>query len=708
MPQGIIVEGIETNNLKNIDVEIKRNTINVIIGPSGSGKTSLAYETIAAIGLHELKSMYSDAVNEPQYKVKSYKNMLVPVPIKQVNNNNNIHSTIGTYFNLNQYMCQIFSTILDIEYDFFILNKKDNICPTCHGLGYVKALDVNRIIDYDKSIEEVPIKCWTRHKDFYRAILKDFSIDNGIDYKKKFRELSLQERNIILYGQSKKKYSVRYKTTNRMAQRTTCYYGVMLNKPMLINFTPNNFFFVPLPCTECGSKKYSKEHNNFQILGFSIGDVLSMPFDKLLKWLQDIQQCQLSTQLKFSLNQICAFISKAIELKLGHLNMNRSIPSLSGGELQRLRLVRVFNSQLNDLLIVLDEPLAGLSKIEKEIVYKNILTLASKHTLLIVDHHSIFFEHAAQIISIGEKGGKQGGMVINTEQYIKTQQADFLLPIIVSQKTIQVRVENKVYNYEGIDLCITMNNMNLITGHSGAGKTTLLREYLPQYFGKYTYINQKPLTGHNHSFVITALDIFNSTVELFAKKFNKDKSFFSNHNGEQGVCPECGGIGKLTYGTDSFDRVVIECKDCEGTGFKTELRKYRIQGKSIHDIWTMTISEAIEFYSTQSKKISTILENAQDVLLGYLQLGQRVSTLSGGENIRIKILKSLKSSTKIYGIDEPFKGLNNFEIYAISKLFHNMVKNGKTLIVVDHEEESFKYFSKHIEITNKNGWLVEK
>lgn len=708
MSQGIVVEGIETNNLKNIDVEIARNAINVIIGPSGSGKTSLAYDTIAAIGLHELNSMYSDAVNEPRYKVRAYKNMLVPVPIKQLNNNNNIHSTIGTYFDLNQYMCQIFSTILNIDYNFFILNKKDNICPTCLGLGYVKALDVNRIIDYDKNIEEVPIKCWTRHKDFYRAILKDFSIDNGIDYKKKFRELSLQERKIILYGQSKKKYSVRYKTTNRMAQRTTCYYGVMLNKPMILNFTPNNFFFTPIPCTDCDGKKYSKEHNDFKILDFSIGDILSMSFNELSKWLHDVQQCQLSTQLKFSLNQIDAFISKAIELKLGHLNLNRSIPSLSGGELQRLRLVRVFTSQLNGLLIVLDEPLAGLSKIEKEIIYNNILTLASRHTLLIVDHHSIFFERATQIISIGEKSGKQGGMIINTEQYIKTQQADFLLPIIESPKTIQVRVENKVYNYKGVDLCITMNSMNLITGHSGAGKTTLLREYLPQHFDKYTYINQKTLTGHNHSFVITILDIFNLTLDLFSKKFNKDKSFFSNHSGAEGVCPECEGTGRLVYGNDNFDRVIIQCKDCGGSGFRKELKKYRIQGKSICDVWTMTISEALEFYSTQSKKITSILQNAQDILLGHLQLGQLVSTLSGGENIRIKILKSLKTTTEIYGIDEPFKGLNNFEIYTISKFFLNMVRNGKTLIVVDHEEESFKYFSKHIEIINKDGWLIEK
>ena len=707
MSENIIVEGIKTNNLKNIDVEIVKNGINVIIGPSGSGKSSLAYDTIAEIGLHELDSMYSDNIHEPRYNVRSYKNIITSIPIKQMNNNNNVHSTIGTYFNLSQNLSVIFATILKKDYDFFVLNKKENICPACNGLGYIKDLDINRIVDYDKAIFEIPIKCWTRYKDFYRAILKDFCTDNGIDYNKKFRDLSEKEKKLILYGESSKKYTEKYKTVNRFASRTSHYYGVMLKKPMMVNFEPSSIFYTQIPCKECGGKKYSAEHKNYKIEGFSIGEVLCLTFNELLHWIERIKQNHNNENLHFSIKQIALFIKKAVELNLGYLSLNRIIPSLSGGELQRLRLVQVFNTQLTNLLVILDEPLAGLSKIEKPLVYQNIKELSKKHTLLIVDHHTVFFNDAANIIALGEKSGKLGGKIIDTKKYIQSQQKEFSLTVLPVKKMEHIKIKNSVYNYNGIDITIAEKRMNIISGSSGIGKSTLLREYFPQHFEKYAYMNQKSLSGNNHSFVATILDIFNPMLELFAKKFNKEKMFFSNISGADGACPICGGTGKLIYGTDFDDKISIICKDCSGTGFNKNLKKYKIQEKSIFDIWKMTIDEAVEYYAEQSQKITETLKKAQDILLGHLQIGQLTSTLSGGENIRIKILKSLKSSAEVYGIDEPFRGLNNFEMHKVATFLFNIVKNGKTVIVVDHEEEAFKYFSRHIALINESGWLVE-
>lgn len=181
-----------------------------------------------------------------------------------------------------------------------------------------------------------------------------------------------------------------------------------------------------------------------------------------------------------------------------------------------------------------------------------------------------------------------------------------------------------------------------------------------------------------------------------------------NLSGSEGSCSICGGTGKLIYGTDNNDRVSVICKDCKGTGFNKNLLKYTIQGKNIFDIWNMTIDEAVEYYASQSLKITETLQKAQEILLGHLQLGQLTLTLSGGENIRIKILKSLKTTTEIYGIDEPFRGLNNFEMYKVALFLSNIVNNGKTIIVVDHEENAFKYFSKKIELIKKDSWLIEK
>lgn len=703
----IVLSGIETNNLKGITINIKKNGINLIIGPSGSGKSSLAYNTIAAIGQHELAAMYADTIHEPEFKVESYSNMIVTIPIKQLNNNNNVRSTIGTYFSLSPCLAKIFSSLLDIPYDYFVLNKSENVCPSCMGIGYRKQLDPNKIINYDATIADVPIRCWTRGKEFYKQILKRFCEEKKIDIYKTFRELDEKERHAILYGISERKYGIKYSVGNRKSSRTTKYYGIMTDTPMLKNFSPSDSFYSPILCETCGGEKYSQDHREAKLCGFSIGELLLKSFDELLKWIETVNNDYNDSHVIFSLNQIKAFASKAVELNLGHLFLNRNIPSLSGGELQRLRLVQVFASQLSDMLIVLDEPTAGLSEIEAKSVYDNIKALSRKHTLLIVDHHSMFFKDAASIIALGEGSGVNGGNLMDAKKYIQSQNKEYSLKPRPIQKMIHISLANSVYNYNGVKLELAANRMNIISGPSGIGKSTLLREYFTQYFENYTYINQKPILGNSHSTVATDLNIFNKIVNLFAKEFKTEKSFFSNMVSADGTCPQCFGTGVITYGSELQGQVSLICKECNGTGFNKKLVKYTINEKSILDIWKMTIDEAYDYFSKINKSISIILQKANELLLGHLQIGQLTSSLSGGENLRVKLLKSIKSSTHIYGIDEPFKGLNNEEIYKVAQFLSKLENEGKTIIVVDHEIQSFQYFSKHIVLQNNNGILCD-
>lgn len=703
----IVLTGIETNNLKGITINIKKNGINLIIGPSGSGKSSLAYDTVAAIGQHELSSMYADTIHEPEFKVESYSNMIVTIPIKQLNSNNNVRSTIGTYFSLSPCLAKIFSSLLDIPYDYFVLNKAENVCPSCMGIGYRKQLDPNKIVNYDVTIADVPIRCWTHGKEFYKQILKRFCEEKNIDIHKTFRELNEKERHDILYGISKRKYGIKYSVGNRKSSRTTKYYGIMTEIPMLKNYSPSDTFYSHILCETCGGEKYSQNHKDAKLCGFSIGELLLQPFDILLKWAENVNNEYSDSRVLFSLNQIKTFASKAIELNLGYLFLNRNIPSLSGGELQRLRLVQVFASQLSDMLIVLDEPTAGLSEIESKMVYDNIKALSLKHTLLIVDHHTMFYKDAASIIALGEGSGVNGGNLIDAKKYIQNQRNDFFLKPRPIHKMIHISLDNSVYNYNGVRLDLADNCMNIISGPSGIGKSTLLREYFTQYFENYTYINQKPLLGNSHSTVATDLNIFNKIVNIFAKEFKTEKSFFSNMVSADGACPKCFGTGVITYGSELQGQVSLICKECNGTGFNKKLAKYTILEKSILDIWKLTVDEAYDYFSKVNKDISNILQKANELLLGHLQIGQLTSSLSGGENLRVKLLKSVKSSTLIYGIDEPFKGLNNEEIYKVAQFLSKMENEGKTIIVVDHEIQSFKYFSKHIILQNNNGILCD-
>jgi excinuclease UvrABC ATPase subunit len=701
----ISIKGIETNNLKGIDIRIAKNDINLIIGPSGSGKSSLAYDTVAQIGNHELGCMF-DSINEPEYKVASYENMIVTIPLKQQNYNNNVRSTIGTYFSLNSCLGKIFSSVLGLPYDLFVLNKSDNACPMCYGLGYSKKLDNQKIIDYNKTIIEVPIRCWNRSKDFYRKILELFCQDEKIDINARFKDLTDSQKKKLLYGESENKYKIKYKITNHYSTRTTKYYGPMTGIPMLKNFSPNSDFFSERNCDFCGGEKFDNAHRNYKICNYSIGEILLMPFERITDWAAEVKRKYDSSGIDFSLNQIKAFAEKATELNLGHLFMNRNIPSLSGGEFQRLRLIQVFVSQLNDLLIVLDEPLAGLSPDEKRIVYKNIKKLVKKHTLLIVDHHKEFLNDAKIIIALGKGGGINGGNRIDVNEYLLKQDKDYKITPLSIEEYIDVKIRNEVYCYKGVDLKIAKNRMNIVTGASGIGKTTLLKEYFPQVFDKYLYVNQKPINGKMHTVVATNLNIYNKIIELYSKKFNKEKSFFSNMKNSKGACPKCFGTGIITYGKESQSQIRTTCKDCKGTGFGAKLSKYKIDNYSILDIWDMTIDEAVLFFKN-NKQIHQVLERAQQVLLGHIKIGEKTHNLSGGENIRIKLIKAINSNSEVFGIDEPFRGLNNEEIFMVSELLNSIIQSGKTVIVADHEEGSFKYFSKRIILQNKKDILTE-
>lgn len=708
MRDNIVFEGVETNNLKNIDVKVVKKGVNLIVGPSGSGKSSLAYDTIAQIGQHEFMAMFADEVSEPSYKVRSFSNMVAAVPIKQSNHNNNMRSTIGTYFGLNRSIGLIYAVALGLSEDFFVLNKESNLCEKCHGLGFVNRLDYNKIIDFNIPLCNVPFRCWNRYKDFYAQMIQNFCTDNRIDSEKTFRELSDKEKKLLLHGESTEKYSVRYKKTNAFSRRTSKFYGVLTGIPMLPNCGMGKSYYSEFECECCHGKKYGKQIDDYKVLGLSIGEFMTTDFSALQNVVELISEKVSDDRLTFTIKNLKSFIDKAVELNLGHLCFHRAIPTLSGGELQRLRMVQVFITQLSDLLIVLDEPLAGLSGEEKKSIFKNVVSLAKKHTIVLVDHGDTFYEVANNIIALGEKGGALGGKLIDVDAFLERQHAVKTFTTVEVQNQISIILNSSIYKYEGVDIKIAANCMNLITGYSGVGKSTLLREYLPQHFESYLYVNQRPLLGNKNSCVATVLDISNKISELYAKKHKKDKKFFSNLTGNEGMCPICAGAGYIEYGDDYHQSTRIECKECEGTGFNKILKKYKIKGSSIFDIWRMTLDEATVFFEDVDESISRVCSTAADIMLGHLHIGQATSTLSGGENIRIKIVKASKSTAKVIGVDEPFKGLSNVEIDVVARFLDSIRDKGRTLLVIDHTTGVDKYFSRWILLENIGNVLCGK
>ena len=707
MDHDILIEGIRTNNLKNISVGIKKNAINLIIGPSGSGKSSLAYDTIAQIGQHEFLAMFSDDIAEPQYSVVSYSNMVAAIPIKQSNYNHNLRSTIGTYFGLSRDIALVYAALLGVPDSVFTLNKEENACTVCHGLGVTSELDMFRVISFKTLLKDCPIRCWNKYKDFYKQILSKFCCDSGIDDSKTFLELTDSEKDLILRGKSEKKYSIKYKKRGAISSKTTYYYGPFSNHPMMSGFTPSKQFYSNHECKCCHGKKYSPGHDQYKIEGVSIGDFMICPFEELLPIIETVYKKNTNLQLNFALDRIRRFVSKAIELQLGYLCFNRSIPTLSGGELQRLKMIQVFNAQLTDLLVVLDEPLAGLSGQEKEAVYQNVIDISKKHTLLIVDHSDKFIHDAERIFALGPGSGINGGSLIDYKAYLATEMVRREFPVFHSTEDIQINIENDIYQYKGVKLSIPGNALSLITGRSGIGKSTLLREYCSQVFDSYLYVNQKPIQGNSESSVATLLGIWTGIAESFASHSKKDVHYFSNHSGDKGACPSCGGSGYLEYKHDDRTVVRLRCEDCKGTGYNKELKKYHVNGKNVFDVWDMTIDEGVEYFESINKKVYSVLKNATSVMLGHLRIGQPTSSLSGGENVRIGILFASKSKASIIGIDEPFRGLSPSEIYCVAKYLDQLRQKGKTIVVADHVDGAEVYFSKVIKLKTQNGMITE-
>lgn len=700
----IRIFGIRTNNLKNIDVKIFKKGINLIIGPSGSGKSSLAYDTIAQIGQREYLSMFADGIFEPKYRVREYENMLAAVPIKQQNFNHNIRSSIGTYFGLSNHVALLYAATFGLNQEDFVLNRTQNLCPNCHGLGVTKSLDINKVLDFCVPICKNPFRPWNRYKDFYSQILMKYCLDCGIDSSKSAKELSENELNQLLYKESVKKYQIKFKKVNSISSRTTKFYGIFTQKPMIANFKLADKYFSDTTCPECGGRKYSKDKAEFKIFDLSIGEFMLLPFAKLALVLERLAQNKQEKSLLASIKSILEFVKMANAHNLGHLFLHRAIPTLSGGELQRLRMAQVFNTQLSELLIVLDEPLAGLSGNELSGVYDSIIALSQRHTVVVVDHTEQFVDVAKNIIALGRSGGKNGGDIIDYKDYLAKSRAIVKVTPKQAKDFFNISLRRKVYDYYGLDLTFAKGCLNLLKGNSGIGKSTILREYLPYCFDSYTYINQKPLMGNKNSSVATGLDIFTKIQDIFEMNFKAKKGMFSNLTGSLGACKICGGGGEISYGYD--DEVKLTCSACGGSGFDKTLERYRIDGCSIIKLWDMPLDELVQFFANKNKTITSVLNNACELLLGHLKLGQSMSSLSGGENIRVKILKHSKKSSDVLGIDEPFRGLGAIEVHRVILFLHRFLEAGKTIIIAEHNEQAFGYFSQILNLRLQDGILT--
>lgn len=677
-------KGIKTNNLKNIDIDFFQNDLVVICGDSGSGKSSLAFDTIAAISQNEFDKLTNDNISDIQFDIDYYSNVIPVIALRQLNFNVNPRSTILSYFGLFKPISLLINEICGIGMKEISLNGS-NRCKKCNGLGYNLQPNLDILVDFNRKIKDMPFICWRNsYKDYYQQSLNIYCYDNDIDINLSFNELNDNQKQILLSGTSNEKYKISYKNAGKKRSKTAYYIG-----PLIDLQSPNSFiynrkrFMIECNCEECNGSRLNKNISSIKLsLDMTVGKILTSNFLAIYDYLHSLSQEKYNNRVKESIKHLLRFVITCEKVNISHLSLSRSISSLSGGELQRLRIVQLLMGKMDNLMIVVDEPTASLHPLEAKKVMNSILDLNKYNTIILVEHNLNLVKNANKFYFLGPGGGKKGGNLISYEEYFMNQNYDLSYSPTNICTFFTIPLNSRFVNYMG-EIKFALNCINGICGLSGIGKTTILKEILPMQIDAYKYISQKSLKGNSNSTVATYTGLLDEIRNIYSKESKLNKSMFSNSS--DGACLKCSGLGKILIG-DFYDEKIYEtCSSCKGTGYSNKALKTKVLGYNIAEILDLEVNEIKEL-NISSIKLKRIISILDKLDLSHIKLNQKISTLSGGENQRIKLaLALLDNKAKVIGLDEPTKGLSERSVIKlINILYEDVYKNNKTYIVAEH------------------------
>lgn len=695
MSDVIKIKGARENNLKNASVDIEKHKFHVVTGVSGSGKSTLAFDCIYATAQSEFYEMMSTYVvkNLPKISkpdVDEITNLSPCVLIEQKKLGQNPRSTLGTVTELYTYLRLLYSRTGFPIYDssYFSFNTSKGACPNCNGLGFEISVDLNKLIDYDKSLSEGAIKHRTWKVDSrYYNIQK---VSGLFDMDKKIKDYSEDELYNLLYKDSsvlsQESYGIVQSYTHegivtKLMKRQGDSRGLTINDY-------DSLFFSEQPCSECKGSRLNKEAREVKVNDKTLVDLLNMELVDLYDFISSVDD-------KFVLDirdKMLKDLRNLMDLGLGYLTLNRGVNTLSNGESQKVKLAKSMNSNLNELIYVMDEPTAGFHQRDVHKIISAIKNIVNNNnTAIVVEHNRSMIENADNIIDIGPESGKNGGNVLYngdlngilnchdsyTGRYLKNK-----LSLNMEHKKIDKYYEVKnvnIHNIKNLDVKIPMGMLSCITGVSGSGKSSLVRYLLDNDENLIKVGKDNP--GVNvRSNVATYTKIFDVIRQLFARENKVDASIFSFNS--VGACPNCNGLGVIKMDMHFLGDATQECEICHGKRYKNEVLNYTYHGKNIDEVLNMTIDEALDFFD--DVRISESLNIMKEVGLEYLTLGQTLDTLSGGEVQRVNMSKYLNKKGSIYIFDEPTQGLHLRDIEILKKAVSNMLKKGNTIIVVEH------------------------
>ena len=724
----IRVQGARVNNLKDISVEIPKRRLTVFTGVSGSGKSSLVFATIAAESQRLINETYSAFVQgfmptlaRPEVDVLD--GLTTAIIVDQERMGANARSTVGTATDANAMLRILFSRLgkpyvgspnafsfntatvsgsgaIKIEkggetkVEKRTFSRAGGMCQRCEGMGSVTDFDLSALYDNAKSLNEGALAVPGYSMDgWYGRIFRGCGY---FDPDKTISKYTKEELHDLLYKEATKikveGINLTYAGLIPTIQKSFLSKDVDAMQPHIRAFVERAITFTA--CPDCGGTRLNEAARSSKINGVSIADACAMQISDLALWVASLREASVGPLLAKLQHSLEAFV----EIGLGYLSLERPSGTLSGGEAQRTKMIRHLGSALTDVTYIFDEPTIGLHPHDIARMNQLLLQLRDKgNTVLVVEHKPEAITIGDHVIDLGPGAGTAGGEVVfeGTVEGLRAsgtltgRHLDYRVALKATVRAhsgaLEVRGAN-AHNLADIDVDVPLGVLVVITGVAGSGKSSLIHGSISGRDGVVT-VDQAAIKGSRRSNPATYTGLLDPIRKAFAKTNGVKPALFSANS--EGACPACNGAGVIDTDLAMMAGVTTICDECEGRRFQAAVLEYRLDGLNIADVLDLPVEEAVDFFDTgeaRTPAAQAILTRLGDVGLGYLRLGQPLTTLSGGERQRLKLATQMADKGSIYVLDEPTTGLHLADVEQLLALLDRLVDSGKSVIVIEHHQ----------------------
>ncbi len=724
----IRVQGARENNLRDVSVEIPKRRLTVFTGVSGSGKTSLVFDTIAAESRRMIDETYSTFVqgfmptlSRPDVDVLD--GLTTAIIVGQERMGANPRSTVGTVTDANAMLRMLFSRIGDPHigspnaYSFNVptvsasgaitvergaktvaqkasFNRLGGMCPRCEGRGTVSDFDLTVLYDENLSLNEGALTVPGYSMDgWYGRMFRGCGF---FDPDKPIKQYTKKQLHDLLYKEPTKikvdGINLTYEGLVPKIQKSMLSKDIDALQPHIRAFVERAITFST--CPDCQGTRLTEDARSSKIRGVSIADVCAMQISDLAMWVRELDEPSVAPLLGGLEHLLDAFV----EIGLGYLSLERPSGTLSGGESQRTKMIRHLGSSLTDVTYVFDEPTIGLHPHDIARMNTLLQQLRDKgNTVLVVEHKPEVIAIADHVVDLGPGAGSGGGQVVfegdvtalRTSGTITGRHLDDRAVLKQTVRTATGVLEIRgaaTHNLRDVDVDIPLGILVVLTGVAGSGKSSLIEGSVAGLDGVVT-VDQAAIKGSRRSSPSTYTGLLDPVRKAFAKANGVKPALFSANS--EGACPTCKGAGVIYTELGFMDTVTSVCEECEGRRFQASVLEYRLGGRNIAEVLAMSVTQAEQFFGqgeARTPAAHKILQRLDDVGLGYLTLGQPLTTLSGGERQRLKLATHLSERAGIYVLDEPTSGLHLADVEHLLGLLDRLVESGESVIVIEHHQ----------------------